>query len=199
MWVVGERSLRRQGVDGRAVEHTPDASGVVGPGQGQCFIVRALIGDHLVASGVVGLDEHRVTGTLAEPRAGRSPRDSGSPGRQRCNDGGQSECDPGTNGQVLDLVRGGSFWLVGLTSKYRARNVIAVTPVASPAHPSSIRPARRRGGCSDASPDRGSHHDGRRDGSTSSRSGTIPGPDTQASRLTGTSRAAEGPSASIRC
>jgi hypothetical protein len=98
--IVGERSLRCEVVDSGAVEHTSGTSGVVRPGQGQGSVVRALIGDHLVAGGVVGLDEYGVAGTLAEPGIGRI---SGSPGRKRCSDGGQSECDPGTNARFLIL------------------------------------------------------------------------------------------------
>ncbi len=60
--VVGERALGRQRVDARARLGTAEPAGAVPRDLGESSVAISLIGDDLVAGGVVRLDEHRVPG-----------------------------------------------------------------------------------------------------------------------------------------
>jgi hypothetical protein len=60
--VVGQRALGRQVVDGGAVQHTAQSTGVVGVGKREGAVVGSVVGDDLVSGRVVGLDEYDMVG-----------------------------------------------------------------------------------------------------------------------------------------
>src|SRR5262249_58093763 len=78
--IVGQRALGGQVVADRAVELVAQPAGVVGARERQGAVAGPVVGNHLVARGVVGLDEDDVpgaaeAGTMPGSRAGRPGED----------------------------------------------------------------------------------------------------------------------------
>ncbi len=68
--VVGQRALRGEVVDSRAVQDTAETAGGVGPRGNQRSVVVPVKGDDLIAGRVVRLGEHRSVTTNGERRKG---------------------------------------------------------------------------------------------------------------------------------